>query len=361
MPRDRTAGASAAQSGVLRSGVTLGQLIGTLPRLTLASEDVLAATNAIRASAGMQLDLTRLLGGPTDGVIDTWRSALSVGREAIAQDVATSMAGVIADSNVGFATAETLAGLIGPDVHRAMAEATESLATGIGRQIRESLARAVQPAALLASNALVGLLRASDEREREALEAVWRLGWWFPPSGPAPALWRVGRLAQQNDRVGVRHAMAELLRSPWMRRAISDWMELDVFRDRRRFILDGLRDHRLGRYRVSIPTLLPHIEGIAMDAFAPGSTATNPKSAVQTATASATVIGPAMAEAVTVLWARRTFSEVPAGTRQLNRHLILHGRSTGYGTCENSVKVVFALDLLASLVEDSERGAEAPS
>ncbi len=69
-----------------------------------------------------------------------------------------------------------------------------------------------------------------------------------------------------------------------------------------------------------------------------------------------TVVGPAAADVVTMLWSKQDFSAVATGTRQLNRHLIMHGRSTGYGTGENSTKVLFALDLLAWLVERRLRG-----
>jgi hypothetical protein len=40
--------------------------------------------------------------------------------------------------------------------------------------------------------------------------------------------------------------------------------------------------------------------------------------------------------------------------RRLNRHLILHGRSTGWGTEANSTKVLFAFDLLATVVQRAE-------
>lgn len=46
------------------------------------------------------------------------------------------------------------------------------------------------------------------------------------------------------------------------------------------------------------------------------------------------------------------FDEVPPRSRKLRPHVVMHGRSTGYGTAENSAKVLFALDLLASLVDD---------
>jgi hypothetical protein len=110
---------------------------------------------------------------------------------------------------------------------------------------------------------------------------------------------------------------------------------------------------------VSIPTLLPQIEGIAIDAFAPRSTAQNPRGAIRTAVDTFdTVMGSALVQTVTILWARHDFSTVSASARTLNRQLILHGRSTGYATQANSAKVLFALDLLAALVEDSQRPRE---
>ncbi len=62
-----------------------------------------------------------------------------------------------------------------------------------------------------------------------------------------------------------------------------------------------------------------------------------------------------MADIVTALYTDHTFSPIASGTRQLNRHLVMHGRSTGYGTEENSVKVLLALDTLAYFIEERDR------
>jgi hypothetical protein len=73
----------------------------------------------------------------------------------------------------------------------------------------------------------------------------------------------------------------------------------------------------------------------------------------------ATISGPAIVEAI-ILWAFRTFSDVPAGSRQLNRHLVLHGRSTGFGTAENSVRLFFAFDVLAAVIAEAEERSTEP-
>lgn len=265
------------------------------------------------------------------------------------------MSRVISESHLGFFAAETLSPLIERiSAKNAVAEAIAGYNAGIGRLVREDLIRSIQPAALLAANTLKATVEAQIEEGRRAHEALIKMGWWFPPSAPATWLYKVGRVARSGKRIEVRRAMVSAGASRWLRRTVDGWMELDVFRDRRRFILDGLKQHQAGAYRIAIPVLLPHLEGIAMDAFEPGSKATSPKEAVKTAAAVATVTGPSIVEAVTILWAYRTFSDVPAGTRQLNRHLVLHGRSTGFGTAENSVKTLFAFDLLAAVIREAE-------
>lgn len=167
----------------------------------------------MRATDLARLDLTSLLDGPTYQQIDAWRSSLANGLDAVTENVASSIARVIADSNLAFATAGNLTSLFGADLRQAVEEASSSYATGMGKFLRESSPMQSGPAAYLATSALVEVMRAPDECEREMHEALWRLGWWFPPRASATAFWHVGRLAEHNDRVAVRRAIAELASS----------------------------------------------------------------------------------------------------------------------------------------------------
>jgi len=219
------------------------------------------------------------------------------------------------------------------------------------------LAEGVRPLALLAARSVSEALLTADAREREAAQVLFEMGWWMPHSAMNSFVTDVRRLALAGDRTAVRHAMTESSHSrSFARQVRHGWMRHPVFAERRRFLLDGLADHQRGRYRVSIPTLLPHLEGIAMAAFAPGTKKTRlPAVVTEAAGIYDELIGGAIVDAATKLWTRYEFDEVRASGRQLNRHLILHGRSTGYGTEENSTKLLFAFDLLASLVEQAER------
>jgi hypothetical protein len=330
-----------------------------IPRLT--APGIVGASEALRSIAVPRLDATAMLGAATPHLVDRWRESAvaGLGEQFAAAD---SMARVIGEANLGYLAAETFApaNLIGEPLRQAISEAAETYSTRFGRVLRDQIHASVLPAALMATNTLRATVEAQIEEGRRAHDDLREMGWWFPPNAPVTLLYRFGRIASTRKRVDLRRAMVSVGQSRWFGRMVNDWMELDVMRDRRRFIEDGLKQHRAGNFRVAIPVLLPHLEGIAVDAFEPRTTKSSPKDAVATAAAVAKISGPAIVEAITILWAFRTFSDVPAGSRQLNRHLVLHGRSTGFGTAENSVKLFFAFDVLAAVIAEAEERSTEP-
>jgi hypothetical protein len=257
-------------------------------------------------------------------------------------------------------SAEYLQGL--ERVQRTIREGVAGYAT-YAEVFQESLEKSVLPLAEFVASAYQRQLELLSARERRMREALVEMGWWFPPSASRAALHRVGELALDGDKRAVRREMLKLARGREMSQMIARWLEVPVFRDRERFIRDGLRDHRDGRYRVSVPTLLPLLEGIAIAEFDPGSRESGPRTAVMGAAASyRQSLEGAIVDTVSFLWSRMEFAEEKPSSRRLNRHFILHGRSTGYGTEENSARVLFALDQLYSLVaarreSDAEIGA----
>lgn len=345
----------AAKAGTDPSRVVkVGEILGQLGARDLRSKGLADLGSVQFKTVG------DVFGAISSDLVQGWRSSLMAGQESIRLSVADSMTREISERNLtAFATIGAkamLPDLTSANLSRSLTELTSSYLGRIGESVRESLMASIRPAALAATSALMEQINSSNEAEREYEDALWHLGWWVPPSVTSDFFWQVGRLARDRRRHELRREMVEASRSRDFRRVVEGWMELEPFRARRRFIRDGLRDHLDGRYRVSIPTLLPHIEGIAIEAFAPGSDATSPKAAIETAAQTYdAVMGPAMVDTVTILWARQDFGPIANGSRRLNRHLILHGRSTGYASAENSAKVLFALDLLASVVEEARR------
>ncbi len=232
-------------------------------------------------------------------------------------------------------------------IQKAIAEVTAPYET-MADSFRAWIAKMVEPIA--AASAVEFGVRARSLREtaRKHDAALADMGWWFPRAMYHEDFLRIGQLAVERKRLSVRQEMTKLARGPLLRDLGESWMDAESFKNRRRFILDGIKDHRDGRYRVSIPTLLPLIEGIAIEEFKPKSTDANPKDAL--AIASAIDIDTVIVDVAIHLYGNIDFSTVQPTSRELNRHFVLHGRSTGYGTEYNSARVLFMLDQIHARV-----------
>jgi hypothetical protein len=104
--------------------------------------------------------------------------------------------------------------------------------------------------------------------------------------------------------------------------------------------------------------LLPLVEGIAIQAFGD---AKSIKPAVAYAAWSEStregsdIFAEALLETLSAFWVRVEFDAVGPRSHLLNRHVILHGRSVGYGTESNSLRVFLALDNLYDEVVTKRR------
>lgn len=318
----------------------------------------LAGLAAYPGLAGIKLDLAGLAATRTkftlgDAFSSYWRGQLTDATAAVQGTVAGQMSQVLAGMRL------PTVGLAGIDPDLLSKGFGGSLAgpfAAIAQNFGAGLAASIRPLALLAARGFSEVWRAEDERQREAEQALYEMGWWLPHSAMMSFVGTVGRLALAGDKLAVRQEMNEASHSREFARVVSkDWMRWPVFAERRRFFLDALADHRRGRYRVSIPTLLPHLEGIAMAAFAPDAKDPRMKAVIAEAAAYDALMGDTLVKMVTTLWDSEGFIELSPTDRRLNRPRILHGRSTGYGTAVNSTKLLFTFDLLASLVEQKER------
>jgi hypothetical protein len=334
-------------------------------KLGLAGLD-LAGLAAYPGLSALKLDLANFEGARSKATLSGaltsyWRGQLADSTPAIQGSVARQMSQVVAGLRL------PSAGLAGIDPHLLSTGISGSVTGSFGNSLAESvgliaknfgagLAASIRPLALLAARGFSEAWRINDERQREADRALYDMGWWMPHSAMMGFVAHVARLALAGDKLAVRNEMNEASHSREFARVVSrDWMRMPVFAARKRFFLDALADHRRGRYRVSIPTLLPHLEGIAMAAFAPDHKDPAMKAVITEVAAYDALMGDALVEVIRQLWDSKTFLTADLSDRALNRHRILHGRSTGYGAEVNSTKLFFTFDLLASLVEQQER------
>jgi len=329
-------------------------------RLAMSHESYLVSVRGVLDSISVSRDVV-LLNNSMKRMLDSQGSSISLLRDVIGTNSAVNQA---ASSLASIAASQSvLQSLTGRRAALDMAPEMDAyeavLSSGFDvERISDILAQVLQQPALMIAEASAERLRKWTEYEQRLETAIRARGWWVPPSWNRSTLLQLGATAETSGRVAFRRAMVE-----WHSRGSSrvlsgmlkNWMSSPPFQRRRAVLQDGLQDHRSGRYRVTVPTLLPLLEGIAMEEFRPGSNETGLLRQLADAVGADEaheLVSNGVLMTVGILWAFQYFSEVSPTSRSLNRHRVLHGRSLRYGTAENSLRVFLALDQLAWAVDE---------
>lgn len=167
-----------------------------------------------------------------------------------------------------------------------------------------------------------------------------------------------------------------------LRKTVSNWESNSFFRPRMGIIYDAVEAHTNGKYTLSVPALLPHIEGIAVEivekynlpkldypliyrenAHGKSGEKTYPGRVFAHVGMSELNFEEWVAVESLLYYLEGTFYLSPrrvgkklkdfAASRILNRHSILHGANTRYATHMNSLRCFLALDVL-SLIDGGE-------
>lgn len=196
--------------------------------------------------------------------------------------------------------------------------------------------------------------RELNERQRQLHAELRSDGWPVAPSWPMSRPARLVALRRAEGKRALDRAVCVIYSANdyrELRMVVDSCMDEPSFKSRRAIIREALDLHIAGRYRSSIPTLLPHVEGIAVDVFAPGSRTSDPRKLYEAGgdpDGVERLLAEGLVAVFDLLYVWTSFATVSPRTRRLNRHLILHGRTVSYGSEANSLKVFLALDLLAS-------------
>lgn len=254
----------------------------------------------------------------------------------------------------------------------AVAEARRRAAVTLG-----NAERAVRDVAPAVGRGLLAVSQVAAVTYAEHLNAQYRRsgqilrdrGWWALASWSDEQLERYAGLASSQPATSLNRALCEDYRDHGgreLRRMVERWWDAPALKVRRPIILDAVQDHLAGRYRVSIPTLLPSIEGSVADTFALGrrtSVTTGLESMTDIVDGLDAIALDVAIGSLTFLYGTVDFPSTSPLSPRLNRHLILHGRTVRYGSEANSLKVLLHLDELHTQITTKrqlEEGRAAP-
>ena len=259
------------------------------------------------------------------------------------------------------ATAPDLSGIIKAAGH---VSAASLLATRLDETL-SYLNRGLRPAANAALLASIERFRTGEFKT--TADKLLELGWWPPADWSYQSVLEAVDVGETRGRRYLDRWMCEQFTSARgrdLRLLVTGLMDQPEFRMRGPIIREAMSGHLAGRWKSSIPTLLPLIEGIAIEVF-PMPAAKNPATVIRKvrldpmAGTVNRLFTEALLTTLSAFWAFVDFDTVPPTSRQLNRHTVLHGRTVRYGTQANSLRVFLALDALHNEVKVHRRSVAA--
>lgn len=252
------------------------------------------------------------------------------------------------------------------------------------KQIQEALSQFASVSAPQFAGFELSLAKLGRFIERQMAEAqeasqllsdpITKAGFWIPPSAPVGLITQLKSLTEDGTATpeSIRAAIVLYYENDdfyALKEMVSDWSNNPYFRKRMHIINDAVTVHMAGQYTLSIPALLPLVEGILTSMIGPrrfpgtgrwvGDAIENMLDAflseVRKDAVLAYVTGYALYGEIPPAY--RTPEKYPIwledkgleGRQSLQRHAILHGLQFDYHSKENSLRAFLILDVLAHL------------
>ncbi len=228
----------------------------------------------------------------------------------------------------------------------------------------ERISESIQPAIRQITDAARKLLDTVDLHSDTARNAFAAAGFWLTPSMTVPLLVAIKRLDGEGSLTptAVKQLIVELYsENDWqhLRESVNDWRSKPHFQRRMPIIEDALEAHLAGRYTLSIPAILPQVEGIASEIL--GVSPGRPRDIIRDVVTaqypdfSSAVARDALISYLMLGYGWGDFAQFAAWLQQhqtteqelLHRHAILHGVQVNYASRENSLRAFLLLDALA--------------
>ena len=277
------------------------------------------------------------------------------------------------------------------DAAQAMSNIAQSVVQqgSMQRAFSQALQQVVHQQTQALQEAFAAFAELADQRLEEARSASKAIGpplieadFWIPPSAAFELSHRLKTLVDNGQATpdNIRAAIVEYYEAEafsQLRDMVESWEDNPQFAGRLHIIKDALDAHIAGKYSLSIPALLPQVEGILTSIVGKR----NPKvdggmekwagAAIEKGygTLELEVYKDALIRYITgikfygsirpdyftpVEYSNWLKTNGLKGSQVLNRHAILHGVQIDYASKENSLRAFFILDVLAWISGDGQ-------
>jgi hypothetical protein len=165
-------------------------------------------------------------------------------------------------------------------------------------------------------------------------------------------LWLLIRWTVEHGNDVVNRRLPEFVKLKQIQDIVNGWGSIPYFMSRKKICDDAIEANRLGLHTLVIPALLPLAEGLASE-IVPDPQSTKAVTLASKAQMTHPTTDANFGAATMEIFERsyygwEDFSQ-PATPEQFNRHRILHGRVSDYGTPANSIRAFLLVDTVADM------------
>jgi hypothetical protein len=195
--------------------------------------------------------------------------------------------------------------------------------------------------------------RKLPERTQNALMILGTHGWYLDLEMPLPGLWELEKALVDDDANGAEEALVDYFRerTPEIEKSI-----INNFPHRAKILSSAFKAHSCSEYDLSVPVFLAQADGICQELIGI-ELFRKRKDVPATARYVETLAMDSFMAAL--LYPLSVALPISASKHErgntfigLNRHLVLHGESTGYGTELNSLKAISLLNYITQVLRD---------
>ncbi len=161
--------------------------------------------------------------------------------------------------------AQNLVGSLPTDYFKKITEQQKALADSFARiqipDISYAIRQLTNPFIQISVNVTAAFKRA-DELSREASQILFALGWWIYPDWTFTSLREIIQSHNEGKDNEIEEAILAYFHETKLDQMVQDWKTNSKLSPRIHILQDAVWAHNQGRYTLSIPALLPNVEGM---------------------------------------------------------------------------------------------------
>lgn len=193
---------------------------------------------------------------------------------------------------------------------------------------------------------------------KEADIILINMGWWILPDWTISEIFNVVSLYKEGKKKEIEKQIISFFDNKKLNRMLKEWKQNPLLKSRMHILKDAIWAHNKGKYTLSVPALLPQLEGIMVEGLE--LTGRVPYKELKESfeaklkTPEENFISITKSSGYRII--EKYISEKfewgqPTNSKAVGRHTILHGHHTNYNRKKTSLKLILLIDYVQKVMK----------